>query len=156
MKLQPVLAATAAGRDQTVPVAGSASDAGTRTRLGVVRLDLVCQPQVVETVLVATRRWGKDRALSNLACERLTALVHAAMVHGLRFDPRGVTLLIRWLDPDRVRLDLRWHGCSSTARVALADGDVGATIATLDTLAEEWGFGSSRRGSIQWMVVDTS
>lgn len=155
MTSHPVVDPARAGGDQIVPVADSEELDDADHVPGVTRIDVVCQPQAVGTVLAATRRWADDRALPVVACERLTGLVYAAIGYGLRFDPRGVTLLIRWIDPDRIRLDLRWHGCSATARESTADCDVSETISTLDAIAETWGFGRGRRGPVHWMVVDT-
>jgi hypothetical protein len=118
------------------------------------RIDVVCGPDVLSTVLALTGRWAEERAVAEVARARLTALVRAAMEHGLRFDPRGVTMLIEWLDPGHVRLDVRWHGSAGTASTPVEGGDVGATISTLDTLAERWGFGSSGGDPVHWMVVD--
>lgn len=123
---------------------------------GVTRFDVVCHPHVVETVTTLTRRWADDRALSDVARERLSAVVRAALGHGLRFDPRAVVVLIQWLDPDRVRVDVRWLGCSDTARATPAMNDVQATISTLDTMADQWGFGGGQRGWVHWMIVATS
>ena len=82
-------------------------------------------------------------------------LVRAAMEHGLRFDPRGLTMTLRWRDVDRVRIDVWWEGCRSTARRGVNDGDLESTAAALDVLAEDWGFATSRSGPVQWMVIDT-
>jgi hypothetical protein len=123
---------------------------------GVTRFDVVCHPHVVETVLTLTRRWADDRALSDVARERLSAVVRAALGHGLRFDPRAVVIRIQWLDADRVRVDVRWLGCSETARPMPAKNDVQATISTLDTLADQWGFGGGQRGWVHWMTVATT
>lgn len=116
---------------------------------------MVCQPSAAETMVALTRRWAEDRALLAGPRERLAMLVRAAMSHGLRFDPRRVTLLIRWLDRDRVRMDLRWLGGSDTAQPSPEFDDVRATISTLDTFADEWGVGRKESGWVQWMVVDT-
>lgn len=122
---------------------------------GVTRFDLICSAQTTETVQKLTRRWCEDRALSSSAVDRLVMLVRAAVGHGLRFAPGGVTLMLRWLDVDRVRIDVRWYGCRATARLATAESDLESTAAALDVLAENWGFATSRTGPVQWMVVDT-
>ena len=123
---------------------------------GVTRFDLPCHSRVVGTVLAQTRRWASDRALPDLACTRLSLLTCAAMRHGLRFDPQAVTLLLRWSDPDRVRLDVRWRGCSSTARTDAGGREVRTTIATLDALAAEWGVEPVPSGWVLWMVADAA
>jgi hypothetical protein len=119
-------------------------------------MDLVCGPHVARTAHDLVLRWGRDRALSAAALGRLSALVLAAMAHGLRFDPRRVGIAMRWIDLDRVRVDVTWKGCSATAvPSAIDDEELDATAETLDTYAAEWGFGTGRTGPIQWMVLDT-
>jgi hypothetical protein len=142
------------GRERTAATAGwhDLADAPG----GVTRFDVVCHPHVVETVLTLTRRWADDRALSDVARERLSAVVRAALEHGLRFDPRAAVIRIQWLDADRVHVDVRWFGCSDTARPTPAKNDVQATISTLDTHADQWGFGGGQRGWVHWMTVGTT
>ena len=122
---------------------------------GVTRFDLICNARTPITVPGLARRWGEDRVLSREAVSRVAMLVRTAMEHGLRFDPRGVTMTLRWLDVDRVRIDVWWEGCRSTARRGVSDGDLDSTVAALDVLAEDWGFATSRSGPVQWMVIDT-
>lgn len=122
---------------------------------GVTRFDVVCRPDAVETTLALTRRWAADRALPDLAWARLAVVLRAAMAHGLRFDPRGVTLLVRWLDLDRVRLELRWRQCASTASPGAGADAVEDTTWLLDTIADDWGVGRSGGSWVQWIVVDT-
>ena len=117
------------------------------------RFDLVCHPDDAGAVAAATRGWAQAREVEAAGCERLVALSDAAARHGLRFAPRGVTLLLRQLDGGRVRLDLRWYGCSTTAVSTMVADELETTIATLDTLSEDWGFGKGSRGPIHWMVV---
>ena len=122
---------------------------------GVTRLDLVCSPQMAETAQGLARRWGEDRALPATAVDGIATLVRAAVGHGIRFGPKATTVALRWLDLDRVFIDVRWHRCSSTAVHFVEDGDVESTAAVFDALSEEWGFGTSGSGPSQWMVVDT-
>lgn len=131
------------------------TDAGATTILGIARTEVGHSPQLEVAAQQLACRWGEDRALSAAAVGRLAALVVAAVRHGLRFDPRGVTIRLRWLDPDRVHLEVRWHGCSGTAPSPVASGGIESTAATLDAYAEEWGFGISKSGPTQWMVIDT-
>ena len=132
------------GRDEPAPAAA-----------GVTRFDLICNARIPISVPGLARRWAEDRALSPEAVHRLVMLVRAAMEHGLRFDPRGLTMTLRWRDVDRVRIDVWWEGCRSTARRGVNDGDLESTAAALDVLAEDWGFATSRSGPVQWMVNDT-
>lgn len=123
--------------------------------LGVTRLDLVCSPQIGLTAQAFARRWGQDRAVSARTADAVAALVLTAVEHGLRFGPRAVTIAIRWLDLDRIFIDVRWHGSSWIAVSVVAECDLGSAEAVFDALADEWGFGVSGPGSNQWMVVDT-
>jgi len=122
---------------------------------GITRFDAVCGPQITETVLELSRRWAEDRGLSIGARAGLLALVRVAIEHGLRFAPRGVTLLIGWLDPDHVRLVVRWHGRSGTARASVAANSVGSTLSTLDRLADDWGVTDRGGDAVHWVVFDT-
>lgn len=137
------------------PAGGPRRDPEARSSPGITRFDLVCRPYFGDAVLGLTRRWATDRALNRLAAERLANLVCAGVAHGQRFDPRGVTVVIRWEDPDRVRLDLRWLGCAKAARPSKDIDEVRETISTLDRCADEWGLGRSRLGWVHWMVFDT-
>lgn len=130
-------------------------DVQVTTLLGMTRIDLVRNPQVGQTARQLALQWAQDRALTDAAIGRLTALVDAAVGHGVRFDPRRVTIRLRWLDPDRVRVDVKWRGCSGTARATVTSGDIEVTVATLDAYAEDWGFGISDDGPVQWMIIDT-
>lgn len=125
------------------------------TQPGVTRFDLVCRTGIVENVLALTRRWAEDRALRDRASARLAVLVRAAMAHGLRFDPRTMTLQVRWLDRDRIRVDLRWFDCAAAAKPSPGADRVGATTWLLDTVANTWGIGRTRNGWVHWIVVDT-
>ncbi len=123
-------------------------------------MDLVCGPRIAVTAEQLARSWGRDRALSSAAIDRLSALVLAAIGHGLRFGPRGVTIKVQWLDRDRVRIDVMWRECSGRAARSVpgapgTGGNVEATAAMLDALAESWGFGTSRADPHQWIVLDT-
>jgi hypothetical protein len=120
---------------------------------GVTRLDLVCGAQVVHTAHELARRWGRDRALATQTVDRLASLVVAAVAHGLRYDPRSVTITLQWLDLERVRVDVRWRGCGTVA--APSPDDVDWTVGALDTLAEEWGFSTGRWGPVHWVVLRT-
>lgn len=122
---------------------------------GVTRFDLICSAETADTVQRLARRWGEDRALSSAAVGRLRMLVRAAVEHGLRFEPRGVTVTLRWLDVNRARIDVRWHGCRATAQPSVTMSDLESTAAALDVLTDDWGFATSRLGPVQWMVIDT-
>ena len=128
--------------------------------VGVTRIDLVCGPAIEQTAEALTRRWAQDRALRGPITERLATLALTATEHGLRFEPRGLTLQIRWLDLDRIRLEVRWHGCSSTAHPSSRDpsrvrGEIAQVAAVLDEMADEWGISSDAPAPVHWMVLDT-
>lgn len=118
------------------------------------RMDLVCGPRIEGTALAMARDWGSHRELSDVAVNRLEALVFASVRHGLRFAPRTLTITMGWVDPDRLRVELTWRLSSASAMVALADAVSAPTGATLDAFAQEWGFGADRRGPVHWMVLD--
>ncbi len=128
---------------------------------GVTRFDVVCRPQVEDVeevegvVLELVDRWSEDRALRTDARARLVGVVRSAMGHGLQFEPRGLTVLIRWLDLDRVQVDLRWWRCSPTSSPGSSGQDLETTLATLDTLAAGWGVHRAGSRWVLWLVVDT-
>ncbi|MBF4764406.1 hypothetical protein ISU07_14830 [Nocardioides islandensis] len=146
-------------RAQRIPSPSPTSRTGEPT-LGVTRIDLVCGPAIELSAEALTRRWAQDRALRGPIVERLATLALTATEHGLRFGPRGLTLLIRWLDLDRIRLEVRWHGCSSSdppcsRDPSLARGEIERAAAILDELADDWGISSDAPAPVHWMVLDT-
>ena len=123
---------------------------------GVSRFDVICQPHLVDTVLDLIARWADDRALSQNGRRKLAYLMGAAVEHGTRFAPRALTVFVRWVDVERIRVDLRWYGCADAAcREQPAHGLAG-TISTLDALAVEWGLGHTGGAWIQWIVADVA
>jgi hypothetical protein len=122
---------------------------------GVSRLDLICGPGVREACEAHVRRWARDRALPTRAADRLCFLTSAAVGYGLLYHPRGVSVIMRWLDLDRVRVDVRWHGCARVSRGTVSTERLESTVALFDAVAESWGFGHGSPGT-QWMVVDSS
>ena len=127
-----------------------------RSEPGVSRFDVICQPGIVETVLGLIARWADDRALPENARRRLGYLMGAAVEHGTRFEPRALTVSVRWVGVERVRVDLRWYGGADAARQERPAQALAGTIATLDALAEEWGLGHNGSAWIQWIVADVS
>ena len=123
---------------------------------GVTRFDVLCGPRAVETVLRLLGTWADDRALAQHARTRLTHVMDAALDHGLRFEPRAVTISVRWVDVERVRVDLRWFGGAEAARRQRAGRDLSTTIATLEALTVEWGVGRRAGVAVQWVVADVS
>lgn len=123
---------------------------------GVTRFDVLCQPQIVETVLDLMGRWAEDRALPANGRRRLAYLMGAAVEHGMRFGPRALTIAVRWTGVDQVRVDLRWLGSADAARPDGRRHDLSSTISTLDALAVEWGVGRIGDVSVQWIVADTA
>lgn len=121
---------------------------------GVSRFDLICSARVQEAGDQHVRRWAQDRALPTRAIDRLSLLTWAALGHGLRHGPRAVTVILRWVDLDRVRVDVQWHGPTRAARSSVSSQQVEASIALFDAVAETWGFGHGSPGS-QWMILDT-
>jgi|GEM_PF-6959108 len=138
----------------TVPQAANVCAARTSTHAGVTRTELACGPETAETAARLARQWGQDRVIGSAAVDRLVDVVLAAVTNGLRFGPTRVTLTLKWLDLDRVRVDAEWTGCSRVASSHENSYDVESTVATLEALTEHWGFGATRSGPIQWMVLD--
>lgn len=124
-------------------------------QVGITRLDLACSPQLGCAAQALARRWGEDRALSTGAVNRIATLVAAAVGHGLWFGPKSMTMTLRWLDLDRVLIDVTWHKCLSTAASTVREADLESTVSIFDSLSSEWGFGARGLGLAQWMVVDT-
>ena len=123
---------------------------------GVTRFDLACQPRVAETVLELIAGWAEDRALPEDGRRRVACLMGTAIEHGMRFEPRALTISVRWVGAERIRVDLRWYGTAETARPGGAVHDLAATISTLDALAVDWGMGRIGNVSVQWIVSDTT
>ncbi|WP_156390979.1 MULTISPECIES: hypothetical protein [unclassified Nocardioides] len=117
--------------------------------------DLDCRPGVDRRAVTATRRWAEDRAVGAQARERLVCLALAAVEHALRFDPARVAILLRWLDLDRILLDVGALGCSGTARHGVDPCDVKEATPVFDALAQEWGVRAIERGWSLWMGVTT-
>ena len=146
---------------QRIPWPWSPStDAACESTVGVTRIDLVCGPAIEQTAEALTRRWAQDRALGVPITERLGTLALTATEYGLRFAPRGLTLQIRWLDLDRIRLEVRWHGCSSTAHPSSRDpfrvrGEIEQVAAILDAMTDDWGISRDAHARVHWMVLDT-
>lgn len=121
---------------------------------GVTRFDVLCRPRLVETVLDLTGRWAEDRALPANGRQRLAHLMHAAVEHGMRFEPRALSISMRWIDPERVRVDVHWFECTDAARTDGDGHDLASTIDTLDALAVDWGVGRTGDVSVQWLLAD--
>lgn len=137
-----------------------AADDAREPAVGVTRIDLVCGPAIEQTAAALTRRWAQDRALRLPISQRLATLALTATEYGLRFGPRGLTLQIRWLDLDRIRLEMRWHGCSNAALPSSrepfrARGEIEQVAAVLDEMADDWGISSDAHAPVHWMVLDT-
>ncbi len=130
-------------------------EASTSTYAGVTRSEVLCGPRTADTAVELARQWGQDRVIGSAAVDRLADVVLAAVANGLRFDPERVTLTLQWLDLDRIRVAAEWRGCSRAAPTRDSGYDARASLATLDALADHWGFESSRSGRMQWMVLDT-
>ncbi len=127
-----------------------------RPEPGVSRFDVICQPGIVDTVLDLMARWADDRALPENARRRLGYLMGAAVEHGTRFEPRALTMLVRWVDVEQVRVDLRWYGGADAALPERPEQALAGTVATLDALAAEWGLGHNGTAWIQWIVADVA
>lgn len=122
---------------------------------GVTRFDVICRvdAEAETTIVRLVETWAEDRALQVEARVRLATLVRAALDHGLAFNPRAVTVLVRWLDLERVRVDLRWWGCAEAARPHDGRHGLDATVSTLDALADDWGVRRTGPGWVHWLVA---
>lgn len=120
---------------------------------GVSRFDLPCGPQAPDDAVELVGRWARDRALPAPAMDRLCRLTSAALAHGTRLHPRSVTVRLRWADPDRVLLDVQWHGARQVHPIAGSKADEIARV--MDAAADSWGFESGATPD-HWMVLDTS
>lgn len=137
------------------PDTGRRFDQSTTEIPGISRLDLICGPRIRETCEQHVRRWAVDRALTAGATNRLALLATAALGHGILYGPRAVSVIMQWADPDRVRIDVRWHGATTVSRTQVSSQKVEATVALFDALTEAWGFGPGTPAA-QWMVVGTN
>ena len=52
----------------------------------------------------------------------LCLLTSAAVAHGLGSSPGSVTISLRWVDPDRVHVDVAWHGPDDDRPEEMTDG----------------------------------
>ena len=138
------------GRDPwpPVPVAGhfDLADGGRR--------DPEDGSSVHGAVVAVARRWCVDRALRPWTLMTVASLMSEAVSYGLRHGAQGLDLSIRWVDLDRVRLELAWRGCG--ARPMTADPVGQASVPLFDRLADAWGVEAAADGEAwQWFDVDT-
>lgn len=133
-----------------------APDAGLDERPGVTTYDLACTPRASEAAGDASRRWCADRAVPQPASARIVLLAQAATTHGLGLRPRAVALRMRWLDPDRVEVDVRSRGCSRLRGAGSKNSDEASPPAEVfDAECEGWGLRLGAFDAIHWFVVDT-
>lgn len=98
-----------APRHSTWTDAGPGRASETMQELGVRRVDLAWDSSTRQAASRYVRSWARDRALSSSVIDRMSAAVGAELVVGPPFEARGVTLRLRWLDLDRVGVELRWR-----------------------------------------------
>ncbi len=125
-------------------------------RPGVTRYDLACTPRASQAAVDASRSWCADRAVPPRASARIALLAQAATKHGLGLRPRTVALRLRWLDPDRVEVDVRSRGCARLrdAGTRLSDG-TSPSSQMFDAACEGWGLRVGVLDTLHWFVVDT-
>jgi hypothetical protein len=105
-------------------------------------------------VQAVVRKWCIDRALRPRTVSTVTALAGEAVSCGHRVGARGLSLRLRWLDLDRMRIELSWHGCD--AAVLTRSDAVRSRTGTFDRLADSWGVEvAGSHESFQWFDVDT-
>jgi hypothetical protein len=127
---------------------------------GTTRFHLLGSPAATPAARDRVRAWCRDRAVPGEAADRLVVLVQAATRVALERDPRRVAVGLRWLDPDRIILDVRSRGCSSPGPVAGRPGrrspHASPAAVVFDVAAQAWGSRLRATESVQWFVVDTT
>lgn len=143
---------------RAVAVSGVADE--TADAPGTTRFHLVGSPAATTAARDLVRAWCRDRAVPGQAADRLVVLVQAALRVALERDPRRVAVGLRWLDPDRIILDVRSRGCSAPGLVAGRPGRRSAhpspAAMVFDAAAQGWGSRLRATESVQWFVVDTT
>ncbi len=123
---------------------------------GVTTYDLGGDPRATDAARDLTHRWCTDRAVPVRAADRIVLLAQAATRHGIGLDPRAVALGLRWLDADRVGVDVRSCDCTHLPGSASPDTrGAGPTADVFDTTSESWGLRVRAPDAIHWFVVDT-
>ena len=105
-------------------------------------------------VLAIARAWCADRALGPGIVAAVTDLVREALSCGCRSGAAEVSMTIRWIDLDRMRIELVWHDAVASAMTQ--DGEQRASTDEFDRLTDRWGVrptGASE--SCHWFDVDT-
>ena len=127
---------------------------------GTTRFHLSGNPAATTAARDLVRAWCRDRAVPGLAADRLVVLVQAATRVALEGDPRRVAVGLRWLDPDRIILDVRSRGCSRAGPVAGRPGrrspHTSPAEVVFDVAAQGWGSRLRATESVQWFLVDTT
>lgn len=143
-----------------MPVSGVADGDGAVDAPGTTRFHLMGNPTATTTARDLVRAWCRDRAVPVQAADRLVVLVQTATRVALERDPRRVAVGLRWLDPDRVILDVRSRGCSSPGPAAARHGRrstrTSPAAMVFDVTAQGWGSRLRATESVQWFVVDTT
>lgn len=143
---------------RAVAVSGEADEVADAP--GTTRYHFLGNPAATTAARDLVRAWCRDRAVPGQAADRLVVLVQAATRVALERDPRRVAVGLRWLDPDRIILDVRSRGCSSPGPVAGRHGRRSARTSpaamVFDVAAQGWGSRLRATESVQWFVVDTT
>lgn len=109
---------------------------------------------LVRGVEVAARKWCQDRALPPATETTVACLLRDAVTCTARVRPRGLTLTIRWVDLDHVRLELVWLDCKAGASTVGEQAERSAPA--FDELADGWGIAAvGATDAWQWFDVDT-
>jgi hypothetical protein len=127
---------------------------------GTTRFHLLANPAATTTARDLVRAWCRDRAVPGQAADRLVVLVQAATGVALERDQRRVAVGLRWLDADRVILDVRSRGCTSPGPASGRPGRQSPRRSpaslVFDVAAQGWGSRLRATESVQWFVVDTT
>ena len=90
-------------------------------------------------------------------CPELTSarIASSAVKQGLVHEPRALTLALRWVDLDRVRLDFRWHACVARFPGRDHQREQAPALATLRAESQTWGLMHRGHQTTQWIVLDS-
>ncbi len=123
---------------------------------GVTRFHFIGNTEAEPAACDRARRWCTDRAVPAPAADRIVLLVRAATSLALELDPRRVAVGMRWLDADRVVVDVCSRGRATSCSAARARAArAGSSTIVFDAASEGWGLQHRATESVHWFVVNT-
>lgn len=127
---------------------------------GTTRFHLLGNPTATTSARDLVRGWCRDRAVPSQAADRLVVIVQTATRLALERHPRRIAVGLRWLDPDRVILDVRSKGCTATrpsgSRTGRRPSHTSPLTSVFDIASQGWGSRLRATESVQWFLVDTT